>query len=195
MIKTIIFDFAWVLTLSKCFPKIAENLWNQYKLDPNIIMKSLYSSESNYVLWKETTESFYNNSCKHLGISFKDFSYQFQNWYILEENVLNYIKILKENYEIVLHSDNFDILAKVLKINPKLTSIFDLMVFSNDIWYNKTQKEAFLYTLNRINKKTNECIFIDDKEKNLIAPYELWIQAILYTSFEKFKIDLEKFIT
>jgi FMN phosphatase YigB (HAD superfamily) len=70
-----------------------------------------------------------------------------------------------------------------------------LMVFSNDIWYNKTQKEAFLYTLNRINKKTNECIFIDDKEKNLIAPYELWIQAILYTSFEKFKIDLEKFIT
>ena len=157
-------------------------------------MENLYNSEKNYLIGKETTKSFYNNSCKNLGISFKDFSHHFQNWYTLDENILNYIKQLKEKYEIVLHSDNFEIISKGLKKNSRLTSIFDKMVFSNDIGYNKTQKEAFEYTLNKINKSPDECIFTDDKEKNLIAPKELGIHTILYTSFDDFKNKLEKMI-
>lgn len=192
MIKTIIFDFAGVLVLTKCFPQIAKNLGEQYNLDSNIIMENLYSSEKDYLLGKETTESFYNNSCKPLGISFKDFSYHFNNWYLLDENILNYIKDLKEKYEIVLHSDNFEILSQGLKKNTKLLELFDLMIFSNDIGYNKTQKEAFEYTLNKIKRKPSECIFTDDKEKNLLVPKELGIYTILYTSFNDFKNKLEK---
>jgi len=192
MIKTIIFDFAGVLALTKCFPQIAKNLGKQYKLDPNIIMKNLYNSEKDYLIGKETTESFYNNSCKTLGISFKDFSYHFQNWYSLDENILNYIKSLKEKYEIILHSDNFEIISQGLKENTKLLELFDLMVFSNDIGYRKTQKEAFEYTLNKIKKKPSECIFTDDKEKNLLAPKQLDIYTIHYTSFNDFKNKLEK---
>jgi len=195
MIKTIIFDFAGVITSSKCFPQISKNLWEQYGIDANIIMESLYNSEKNYLIGKETTESFYNNSCKNLGISFKDFSHHFQNWYILDENILNYIRQLKEKYEIILHSDNFEIISKGLKKNSKLINLFDKMIFSNDIGYNKTQKEAFEYTLNKINKSPNECIFTDDKERNLITPNELGIHTILYTSFNDFKNKLESLLS
>lgn len=194
MIKTIIFDFAGVLTASKCFPKIADDLGEKYNLDSNIIMESLYNSEADYIIGKETTEEFYEKSCASLGISFEDFSHAFQNWYELDENILNYIKKLKKKYQILLHSDNFNIISKKLKEDKRLINIFDIMVFSNDIGYTKTQNKSFEYTLNKIDKKTSECIFTDDKEKNLIAPKSLGIKTVLYTSFSDFKNELERYL-
>jgi putative hydrolase of the HAD superfamily len=108
---------------------------------------------------------------------------------------LSYIKQLKGKYEIVLHSDNFEIISEELKKNPKLTSIFDQMIFSNDIGYNKTQRAAFKFTLNKINKEPNECIFTDDKEKNLVAAEELGIHTILYTSLADFQNKLENYLS
>lgn len=194
MIKAIIFDFAGVLTSSKCFPKIAENLWKQYNIDKKLIMESLYDSEKDYILGKETTESFWKNSCEKLDISFEDFIFHFQNWYILDEALLSFIKKLKQEYTIVLHSDNFEIISSKLKKDPKLVELFDTMIFSNDIGYNKTQKEAFEYGLHKIDLNASECIFTDDKQKNLVAPNALGIQVILYTSFEDFKSKLENYL-
>jgi putative hydrolase of the HAD superfamily len=194
MIKTIIFDFTGVLTVSKCFPQIAEILGKKYNLDYKIIMDNLYNSEQNYIIGKESTEVFYKKSCEKLGISFEDFSYAFQNWYILDENILNYINKLKKKYQIVLHSDNFSIVSMGLKENQILLNLFDIMVFSNEIGYNKTQKEAFEYTLNKVNKNPSECLFTDDKEKNLIVPKSLGINTILYTSFNDFIENLEIFL-
>ncbi len=190
MKKTIIFDFAGVLTYSKCFPQIAKNLGEKYGIDSAVIQESLYGAEGDYLLGKESTEDFWKKSCGKLGISFADFSYAFKNWYVWDDEIFDYIEELGEKYEIVLHSDNFEVLSEHLKENLRLKKLFDYMVFSNEIGFNKTQKEAFEYTLNKINKSAGECVFTDDKAKNLVAPKSLGIEVVLYKNFDQFKVDL-----
>ncbi len=194
MKKTIIFDFAGVLTYSKCFPQIAEDLGKKYGIDSAVIQESLYGAEKDYLLGKESTEDFWHNSCGKLGISFADFSYAFKNWYVWNEELLSYLEALGNDYEIVLHSDNFEVISEDLRDNERLKKLFDYMVFSNEIGFNKAQKEAFEYTLEKINKVAGECVFTDDKAKNLVAPKSLGIETVLYKNFDQFKVDLEKLL-
>src|SRR3989344_3998328 len=43
-----------------------------------------------------------------------------------------------------------------------------------------------------IGKKGEECIFIDDKEKNLIAPAKIGIHTLLFKGPEQLLIDIRK---
>lgn len=190
MIKTIIFDFAGVLTKSKCFPQIAINLGNQFKMDSKIIEKELYANEKEYLLGNESIEKFWENSCSKLGISFDDFTNAFKSWYKFDSELFDYIKKLKKNYQIVLHSDNFEVISSDLRDNPKLKELFEIMFFSNEIHMNKREESAFRHVITKLNKQPSECIFTDDKDMNLVAPAKIGINVIKYNNLEQFKKEL-----
>ena len=46
--------------------------------------------------------------------------------------------------------------------------------------------------MEKIGKKGEECIFIDDKEKNLITPAKIGIHTLLFKGPEQLLIDLRK---
>lgn len=194
MITTIIFDFAGVLTTSRCFPKIAQTLGAQYQIDSKLIEQHLYNGEDRYLVGKESTEVFWERTCKDLGITLEDFIKHFQGWYELNEPMMNLLDELSNSYELLLHSDNFEPISNALKSNQQLQSLFKTMVFSNEIELPKIDPEAFKHTLSLTNSPPEQCLFIDDKEKNLVAPRSLAIHTILYTSFEDFKLQLQDFI-
>jgi len=190
MIKTLIFDFAGVLTKTRCFPQLSVNLGKQFDTDPSIIEKQLYGNEREYLLGNESTEDFWKESCSELGIPFEDFTNAFKSWYELDIEMLAFIRELKKKYQIILHSDNFEVISSELRENPKLKKLFELMFFSNEIHMNKKNEEAFKHVIAKIDKLPSECIFTDDKELNLVAPAKLGINTIKYENLEQFKKEL-----
>ncbi|MBT3408756.1 HAD-IA family hydrolase [Candidatus Woesearchaeota archaeon] len=193
MINTIIFDFAGVIAKTKYFPQLALNLGKQFNIDPKVIEKQLYGNESEYLIGKESTENFWKNSCSKLGIPLDDFIHAFKTWYKLDLELLNFIKELKKHYQIILHSDNFEVVSSNLRENQKLKEVFEQMFFSDEIHMNKRNVEAFKHVICKIDKSPSDCIFTDDKEANLVAPAQIGIKTIKYENLEQFKKELASY--
>src|SRR3989338_9883557 len=56
----------------------------------------------------------------------------------------------------------------------------------------KPDPAFFQYILEKIKLQAEECLFIDDKERNVLAAITLGIDSILFTDAEQLKIELRK---
>jgi putative hydrolase of the HAD superfamily len=101
----------------------------------------------------------------------------------LPENRLDYIKKLKNNYQIFLLSNTNEIHIKAFrkKIGEKqweaFSSLFDKMYLSHQIGFRKPGKEAFQIILEENKLKPNEVFFIDDSPQHIEAAKKLGIHC------------------
>jgi putative hydrolase of the HAD superfamily len=72
--------------------------------------------------------------------------------------------------------------------------LFDAVVSSYDIQKKKPSPDAYQYVSNQIVLKPEECLFIDDSEKNVIAAKEIGMQGLIFRTFEDFKEQLENIL-
>ena len=169
MVKTIIFDFAGVITVSPMFPRVAEIFGKKSEIGHDAFLKLLKIKEKEYLVGSCTTQDFYESVCKNTNISYDEFVKEI-SWYEINKYVLDLIRKLKGRYQIILLSDNYDALYKAILNDKKLQNIFDYTFFSNKLKMVKYYDEdkIFKHVLKTINMEPANCIFIDDKEKNLI---------------------------
>ena len=184
-ISTVIFDFAGVLTIGNFFPLLAKNLSDKFGVNREEIEKRLYANEKAYIRGKETTEDFWKKCFPVAEVSYDDFVSEFASAYELNPAMLDMVRNLKEHYYTVLHTDNFEALGAAIKKDPLIAGLFKNMFFSNEIGTTKDEEFSFRHVLENIGKKGEECIFIDDKEKNLIAPAKIGIHTLLFKGSEQ----------
>ena len=189
MITTVIFDFAGVVSVGRLFPVIAKNLSEQFGIDEVVIKERLYGNEKQFLLGRETVEDFWKRVCDGLSIPLREFEEAFRKWELNEETV-TLIRELKKKYSVVLLSDNFAPTSAFIRSHPIFNELFDKMYFSNEVHMIKNDPGFFQYALDDLKIKPQECVFIDDQEKNLIAPRELGIQCILFTDAEQTRKEI-----
>ena len=91
----------------------------------------------------------------------------------LPQSRLNYIKTLKNNYQIFLLSNTNAIHIRAFKNKigeekwKAFSSVFDKMYLSHEIRFRKPDKEAFQIILEENNLKPNEVFFIDDSPQHI----------------------------
>jgi len=97
---------------------------------------------------------------------------------------------LKEDHELVLLSDHGrEWVAFILQEHPFL-SVFDKKFFSFEIDGLKRYPETFEKLLKALHRKSAECLFIDDMERNCEAARFVGIDAIRFTCAEDLVKDL-----
>ncbi len=97
---------------------------------------------------------------------------------------------LKHDYELVLLSDHGrEWVDYILQKHPFL-DIFERKFFSFDLDGIKEHPETFIKLLERLGRRPQECLFIDDMEHNCATARSLGIDAIRFTSAEDLKADL-----
>ncbi len=190
MIKTIIFDFGGVISIGKFFPVVSSSLGEKFGLDEKSIREKLYAHETEYMSGRDSTFIFWEKTCKEFGIPYQDFVDVFNSSYQLNTEMLALVKRLKDRYQVILHSDNFEALSKVLRNDPQLNGLFEKMYFSNEIQLLKKEEQAFWHILKDIRKTPAECVFVDDKEASFIIPKKIGMNTILFKDVEQFKKDL-----
>lgn len=190
MITTIVFDFAGVISKRNFFPVVAENLSEKYGIPKEKILENLKTHVTQYVLGNESTEDFWKKTCGEFNIPYNNFVDIFSSAYELNFEMIELIKKLKEKYDIFLLSDNFDALSRTLRKEQNLNGLFLKMYFSDEMHLIKEDEKAFLHMLNDTHKEAGECIFVDDKEMNLVEPRKIGMKTILFKEIDTFVKEL-----
>jgi len=114
----------------------------------------------------------------------------------INEQVRKIIFILKEKYLVGMLS-NSTILNEKATARRETLSLFDeeFRLTSCKIGFRKPNKKSYEFLLEKLKLKkikSNETIFVDDKEENLIPAKELGFNTILFKNAEQLKSDLIK---
>jgi len=191
-IKAILFDFDGVMTIDKTGTlSICNYISEKYNIDKNIFEKE-YRKYNNDLLFGITThEKIWDKICQNLNedIPISILYDSFENTPINNE-MYDLVKIIKEKQlKTALITDNKMDRIKIVKEKYKLDKLFDIILVSVEIGFGKDNKKIFEIALNKLNVKPDECIFIDNQEKNLIIPRNMGINTIF---FDDEKRDMKK---
>lgn len=74
-------------------------------------------------------------------------------------------------------------------------ALFDEIVLSYQIGITKPDAAAYQAILDKLAVEPGDCVFIDDQERYCTAATEVGMHAMLYTSVEQLKADIEKILT
>ncbi|MES2409276.1 MAG: HAD family phosphatase [Patescibacteria group bacterium] len=108
---------------------------------------------------------------------------------ILDNQLIEVAQKLKsKGYKIALlsNANNSIFNRKVYRDYPEFKELFDKIVISSEVKMLKPDPEIYLYTLDFIDSKPEESIFVDDNEVNVKAAEDLGIQGYEYTNVDSF---------
>jgi putative hydrolase of the HAD superfamily len=110
----------------------------------------------------------------------------------VKEDVMDIISSLKKRYKVALLSNVIKMYSEQHRKSNRY-SMFDPVILSDEVGMRKPEKEIYELTLNKLGMKADECVFIDDKERNIIPAREMGFKTILFKDAEQMKKELEEF--
>lgn len=115
--------------------------------------------------------------------------------YHLNNDLIDIIKELKKKgYKIALLSNNSIELRQKL-INDEIIDLFDEIVISAEVGYQKPQPEIFNILFKKLEVKSSEVIFIDDTLKSLEGADKIGYIPLLFKDNKSLKIKLSKLLS
>jgi len=200
MIKAVLFDFDGVLTIDKTGSTTITNYISNISGIPLENVKSCYHKFNKQLLLGETThQEIWKDFCQALGQDI-DYSILLDSFRFtrLDDKMIALVQKLKERYLIGMITDNkCDRISTILEYRG-LNQYFDVIAISACLHSGKDSHDIFEYVLNVLNVNANECVFIDNTEKNLVVPKQMGMSTVFYNDdnrdFDLFVRDLEKII-
>lgn len=111
------------------------------------------------------------------------------------EELFAYIsKQLKSKYKIGLLSNASANWLDELFTSKQL-ALLDATALSFELGVTKPDPASYTAIAARLGLEANECLFIDDQERQCLGAKKAGMYAIVYKDFESFKIELEKVLT
>ena len=195
MIKTFIFDLGNVI-VSFNHNKIVEKLQCDCRQSSDEIFAQAISSKfvQNYNLGKISSAEFFDsvNRALELEMDFADFSQIWNCTFALEPIIPErIIKKLSESYRLLVLSDTNELHFDFIKENFPILDYFDDFVLSHKVGAEKPSKEIFRRVIERAECLPEECIFIDDVEKNVEGARRFGLNAIQFISVEQLEAELK----
>lgn len=102
-------------------------------------------------------------------------------------------KLRQNKYQLGLLSNHAKEWVEYCEITYKYHQLFHIILYSYEVALSKPSKDIFLVILKKLRAKPQECLFIDDYEKNLTTAKSLGIHTIYFTSAINLKKQLMKF--
>lgn len=125
---------------------------------------------------------------------FSNMSEIFENRWILNEKLLNFIRKEKQNgSKIAVLSNVAQYSFDRFFIRQEQADFFDEVVLSGNEGVSKPDARIFEIACERLGEKPEKCVFVDDLPENVLAAKNLWMRGVIYVDFEEFEKEMEKF--
>lgn len=169
MIKKIFFDFDGVLTTDKTGSHTNCKYFSQkIGVDAQELLSKVKQFDEEIDAGKISEKDVWESICKKAEVEFSP------NWlqeaFIntpIDELMLEYARQLKNKYSVGIITDNStERMNNIIEQNQGF-NIFDTIIISEDVKCTKKGTEIFKVTTQRANVNAKECIFIDNKQKNV----------------------------
>jgi len=139
-------------------------------------------------------EEFYGQAVELLQvrISREDFFEIYNDIFTLNSPVLEIIKKLKFLYRLILLSNTDEMRFGFIKTRFPEVLIFDDYVVSYEQGVMKPDRRIYKAALMRAQTREDECVFIDDREENILVADALGIKTIHFTPETELETALRK---
>ena len=194
MFKAVIFDFGRVISAQK-----PSSLFHTYERDlglaPDTINSIMFESEAweEALLGRKTVEEFWQAIGPALGLKAAAETEAFHHRYhadeAINEGVLRLIRRLRRRYKLAVLSNSPPGLTRCLD-GWNILDLFDVVFCSGDEGIVKPDPRAFARTLERLEVKPEEALFIDDTPEHVEAARALGLRGILFTTAARLEEDL-----
>jgi epoxide hydrolase-like predicted phosphatase len=193
MIKCIIFDWGGVMCQDSDY-YTGDRLAEKYNLNALKVSQSLESIESEYSPTNEDGE-FFTRAIKENSIpmSVDELKVLFNETPTRPEMLELAHQLKQEKFTLAILSTQMKNRTNFIKANNDLSD-FDYLFFSSEMGIKKPDVGAFEQVLKKINLKPEECLFIDDCEKNIEVARTLGIKTILFSDMKKGIKDIKTII-
>lgn len=94
-------------------------------------------------------------------------NYNFWQYFSLNSQLLDYFELLKQKYEIYLFTTGKT--QEYSGLRTKLFGLFEQVFTVEDLGIEKNRQDAYTKLADKIGRKTDEILFVDDRQENLDA--------------------------
>jgi putative hydrolase of the HAD superfamily len=188
MIKAILFDFDGVLTTDATGSQsICNYICNETGLNIEAFGKEYYKYNDDLLNGKTNHKDIWDLLCKELNTKI-DINILYASFINtpMDSQMIEFVDELKQqNYKIGMVTDNKkDRINDIVKYYD-WNKIFDAITVSADIGSGKDNKAIFIKAMDCLNVNADECIFIDNQEKNLIMPKSMGMNVIYFDHIKR----------
>ncbi|MDD5163929.1 MAG: HAD family phosphatase [Candidatus ainarchaeum sp.] len=190
MIKAIIFDFGGVFTAEGSLRKFAKAYAKKAGCNPEkfkeLVLDNWFKARVN----KISSESFWKNLSVFLKTDAKNVRSDFIKFFGFRQDVLQFAIKLKKNYKLGLLSNHIeDWLEEIIK-KRKMRKVFDVILTSYESRLAKPDIAIFKEIVKKLKISPNDCVYIDDMEKNILPAKMLGMNPILFKNLNQLKKEL-----
>jgi len=107
--------------------------------------------------------------------------------------LVDFAKELKENHNIYILSNTDELhFNSIWQQFPELHFFEDNLMLSYELDSVKPQKKIYERALKMFDLKPEDCLFIDDKQENIVSAEEMGISGVLFTNAAETKENIKK---
>jgi len=110
----------------------------------------------------------------------------------IDHRMVDFIAALKPRYKIALLSNFPKGIEDYLTARFRIGHLFDVVASSYNIGIRKPSLDAYRYASDQLGVTPEECLFVDDSEKNVLAAIETGMKGIVYKNFEDFVVQFNQ---
>lgn len=171
---------AWATTTGKDIDTVRNAIrgYNSILAHGNSLSSSTYLSEHN-IDWIDAT-------------SFEKLRNELWDSEYVNQELIAYLIKQKESYVYALLTNNFKGIEQILDKKYNIPTFYNQIINSSEVGFTKPDIRIFQHALNVLEKKPEQCIFVDDKLENVQAATSLGMTGIMYKDFHQFTKALEK---
>ncbi|MEK6921140.1 MAG: HAD family phosphatase [Nanoarchaeota archaeon] len=194
MITTIICDWGGVLSCGKWTQAILDVLAKEKPISIEKVYKEFNDMMVKMNEGNLSSTDFVKNANKkfNLGMTEEEMGSVFKRAIIPNKEMINLLRRIHSKYDLILLSDNDDITLKSLrKDHATMLALFKKKYFSHELKIAKPNIKIFEYVLAELGIDPAQCVFIDDKQKNVDSAKKCGMKGIVFSSVEQVKQELE----
>ncbi len=190
-VKTIVFDLGGVL-FTEGKSVALEVLSRAYGYDPGIVMEVLtcpFSREMRKGLVSEDDFWSWVEGQIPLGYDARVIREEWYEGYVLDRDVWNLVKRLKDRYRLVVFSENTSDRVAYLDEKYRFRELFDLEVYSFDHHAGKRDPQFLDVLLTTLGDRPEEILYIDNSAQVLEWSEGRGVNAVLYTTGQIARVE------
>lgn len=100
----------------------------------------------------------------------------------LSDGFIDFVEKAKTKYKLAIISNDSSRWSKYLREKFNINRYFDVISVSGDLRVKKPDERIFLLTLEKLGVNAEECIYVDDRRRNLGAANRVGMNPILFNS-------------
>lgn len=152
-----------------------------------VYMEASLGNISSYEFWKRLKIA-NDNSYQMIEKRYLD------NYLTIDDQFIEVSNRLKETFNLAILSNDVREWAQYLRERFGLNDIVKLSVISGDVGYRKPSAEIYKILLSKVDANPEDCVFVDDRDKNLIPAQNLGMKVVRFMR-KNMKCELSNVIT